>query len=325
MCACVVLLCGFVLCFLAFQYSSPNLSTSHPCQAVILELWSLLSTIGSAFVADGQVMEHWCRLIRFCLRLLESSGKPLLAPLLQVLVELYGQQQHSSFLYLASVCVDLFATDPECVPVLTSMMSLFSDRVLTTHLTTYQALVNNPHTVDDYYRLCVRFMQNIPLSLIQLPCMGSIVSRALAGMLLQHREAAASVSRFFTDLVRCASDSAYANQSPSNAEQLKKHLDTLLDQNGALLVSQVIAASCGAVPYHMLNLHADVLYALFCVVPGPLTRWLQQALAGVQRTTSTGLEIVTETQLAHYYTSLTNVSGQRAMRFAMQEFYTLFR
>ncbi|XP_065191156.1 transportin-3-like [Sycon ciliatum] len=297
----------------------------HPCQQVVINLWPLLSSLGTEFVAEGHVMEHWCRLIRFCLRLLESSGKPLLSPLLHVLVTMYDSQQHSSFLYLASVCVDLFATDAECVPFLTDMMSHFSNRVLTTHLVHYADLVNNPHTVDDYYRLCVRFMQNIPLSLIRLPCMNSIVSRALAGLVLHHREAAASISRFFTDLIRCASDSAYANQSQGNAVELKQNLDVLLEQNGLALVNQVISASCGSVPYHLLGLHADVLYALLCVVPMGLTQWLQQALSAVQRSTTTGLEIVTEGQLSEYYRSLTTVTGQRAMRLVMQEFYNLFR
>ena len=62
-------------------------------------------------------------------------------------------------------------------------------------------LVNHPDTVDDFFRLNARFLQRAPLPYLQTEFMKSILECALLSINLEHRDANASVMKFFYDLL----------------------------------------------------------------------------------------------------------------------------
>jgi transportin-3 len=74
--------------------------------------------------------------------------------LLQI-VSLYQRHQHSCFLYLGSILVDEYATEPGCVQGLLDMLQAF---LVPTFIILQETngLKNHPDTVDDLFRLSAR-------------------------------------------------------------------------------------------------------------------------------------------------------------------------
>ena len=63
------------------------------------------------------------------------------------------------------------------------------------------ALKSHPDTVDDFFRLNARFLQRAALPYLNHPVFGSVMECALHAAALDHREANASVMKFFYDLL----------------------------------------------------------------------------------------------------------------------------
>jgi transportin-3 len=75
--------------------------------------------------------------------------------LLLQIVSLYQRHQHSCFLYLGSILVDEYASEPGCVQGLLDMLQAF---LVPTFIILQETngLKNHPDTVDDLFRLCAR-------------------------------------------------------------------------------------------------------------------------------------------------------------------------
>lgn len=70
--------------------------------------------------------------------------------------QLYSIRPHSCVLYLASVLLDELATEPGAVAPLVALLQDVMPRAF--HLLQQQdGLKENPDTVDDLFRLCIRW------------------------------------------------------------------------------------------------------------------------------------------------------------------------
>lgn len=293
----------------------------HPCQGVVLQLWPVLQEVGMTFVQDWRVMEHWCRCLRYAIRLVGDGAEPLLSPLVNLIVALYSQARHSCFIYLSSVLVDMFSGNKANQPGLTEMMEHFCGEVFKFFSSSKDSMVQEPDTVDDFFRLCVRFLQNLPVSFLQSQYLGTCVQCGLVGLLLSHREACASVTRFFVDLIHCASDE---RQSHQDRELCAVAVGNVLQENGLALTQRLIEACAGTVPHDLLSYHADVLMELIRFCSPQLSQWLQQTLAALPRTSPTGVEVASAKQLAIFHQSLLDAKTLETVRLTVRDFYNLF-
>ena len=116
------------------------------------------------------------------------------------MVELYAVHKHSCFLYLGSILVDVFGTDSECITGLLGMLEAFIGPTFII-LQETDGLKNHPDTVDDLFRLCARFLQTSPVPFLHSPTMNNILDCALMACTLDHRDANASIMKFFYDLI----------------------------------------------------------------------------------------------------------------------------
>lgn len=107
------------------------------------------------YQADVRVMERACRTLRFALRCCGRHLAALLAPLARSMAALYLAQAHSCLLYLASILVDELAAVPHCGPDLIAMLQALMPRAFLL-LQQENGLKDNPDTVDDLFRLCIR-------------------------------------------------------------------------------------------------------------------------------------------------------------------------
>ncbi|KAI8422855.1 hypothetical protein MSG28_006597 [Choristoneura fumiferana] len=149
---------------------------------------------------DGRVMERACRALRFLLRCTSRRAGPLLAPLSRTMAAIYAQQQHSCLLYLASILVDELAHEPDCVPDLIELLKALMPRAFVL-LQQDNGLKDNPDTVDDLFRLCIRFLQRIPVEFLSSGALPALVRCAALAAALDHRDANCSVMKFLHDLL----------------------------------------------------------------------------------------------------------------------------
>lgn len=63
-------------------------------------------------------------------------------------------------------------------------------------------LKNHPDTVDDLFRLCVRFIQRSAVAFLQCSIINHIVNCALVACSLEHKDANSSVMNFFRELIK---------------------------------------------------------------------------------------------------------------------------
>ncbi|KAJ8315715.1 hypothetical protein KUTeg_007865 [Tegillarca granosa] len=140
-----------------FRHTNPKTTNGqiHPCQQVIQEVWPTLSQACTKYQGDVRIIERCCRCIRFAIRCLGKSSASLLQPLVSQMISLYQVHQHSCFLYLGSILVDEYGTEPNFQEGLLQMLQAFcvpTFKILEEH----NGLRNHPDTVDDLFRLCLR-------------------------------------------------------------------------------------------------------------------------------------------------------------------------
>lgn len=292
----------------------------HPCQAVVSEVWPILSTTCLKYQADGRIMERCCRCIRFAVRCVGKQAPYLLEPLVNQMIILYAAHHHSCFLYLGSVLVDEYATDPNCVPGLLDMLQAFITPTFTL-LQEPNGLKNHPDTVDDFFRLCARFLQKAPVAFLTSPSLSSILQCALLATTLNHRDANASVMKFFYDLI-------HAGRSHEDREDFsirQRLVKEILAEHGLRLVSNLIHACVFCLHSYMVNDVADVLVELMDTDREAVSRWLEEAVTLLPNQNSGGSITATHKQLVDFHQSVISADSSRVITYLLRDFARLFR
>ncbi|GIX93597.1 transportin-3 [Caerostris extrusa] len=148
-----------------FRYTTPSITNGqmHPCLPVVETIWPLLSETCNKYQADIRIIERCCRCVRFAIRCVGKQSVSLLQPLVTQMVQIYQVYQHSCFLYLGSVLVDEYGSEPGCVQGLIDMLQAFCTPAFRL-LESNDGLRNCPDTVDDLFRLCTRQVFSINFS-----------------------------------------------------------------------------------------------------------------------------------------------------------------
>lgn len=300
------------------RHTDPDVreTDEHPCLNILIEMWPSLLLIFTEYQSDLRIMERICRLIRYAMRSIGKQAAPLLEPLVKQIVELYAIHHHSCFLYLGSILVDEFANvSDQCTQGLLDMMQAFIEPTFT-RLQAENGLKNNPDTVDDFFRLCSRFLQRCPVPFLQSPIVTPIIQCALLACTLDHKDANLSVMKFFYTLLNCGRTSEsrrhhHHHQSQpidANADaiaSLKKHLvHQIVQNNGEALVMNLIQASVFYLHSYMLSDVADVLLEVKEIDAQQLSNNLRAALEALPKKNSGGAVTATSEQLDEFHISV---------------------
>ncbi|CAL8073340.1 unnamed protein product [Calicophoron daubneyi] len=134
----------------------------NECLRLIREvIWPVVARVLTHYASRSRIMEHACRLIRFIVRCFSVHLRDLLPGVAEKIVVAYTTGgQHSSFLYLAGVLVDEFGEQSDCRQGLVRVYEALSGPTL--KALAGPALVQQPHTVEDLFRLCTRLVQHCP-------------------------------------------------------------------------------------------------------------------------------------------------------------------
>ncbi|XP_067945637.1 transportin-3-like isoform X2 [Watersipora subatra] len=305
------------------RYGVPPMDNGlHPCYEVIAELWSTFSDVCHRYQSDIKIIEKCCRCIRFVIRNLGSSFTPLLAPLVELMVSLYAVHLHSCYLYLGAILVDVFGRDPGCVKGLLDMTQALAMPTFQL-LSKPDGLVHHSDTVDDFFRLCLRFLQKDRVSFLNLSINVPMFKCAIAAATLQHREANASVMRFFVELFQIP----HASEICSSEEALVKQNQVieLLKADGAELVDTLLQCCVSALPAMMMVDVADVFTALLAFDRSSVSTWLQDSLQKLPRESTGGVVTATPQQLKDFHLGLCSSTDSSEVTPLLKDLLVLYR
>nr|VZI18903.1 unnamed protein product [Spirometra erinaceieuropaei] len=121
-------------------------------------IWPTIGRVLQHYSTKVRPMERCCRVIRFMARSFSVNLRELLPDIANKLVESYSQGHHSCFLYLSGVLVDVFGDLPDCRVGLVGLFEALAPPTLASLMG--NALAEQPHTVEDFFRLCSRLVQH---------------------------------------------------------------------------------------------------------------------------------------------------------------------
>ncbi|KAL5279891.1 Trn-SR family protein [Megaselia abdita] len=301
------------------RHTNPNIRSTdiHPSVQILTDAWPLLSQVLEKYQTDVRIIERTCRLIRYGLRMVGKQASHLLEPLVKQMVLLYNQHRHSCFLYLGSILVDEFARLDDCINGLLEMLKAFIEPTFNM-LQMDNGLKNNPNTVDDFFRLCSRFIECLPIAFLQSPLVTPIFQCALLSCSLDHTDAHTSVMKFFCNLLKCGKPNY-------RYPEIRDIVRGIIAQNGDALVVNLIHASIFYLHSYMLPDVADVLYELKLVDKDNMEKYLCTALDALPKKNSGGYVTATQQQLTAFKGSMLRADAVKAATIALKDFTRLYR
>ena len=294
----------------------------HPCKKVIEQLWDLFKVIVDKYKSDDRVMERHFRCIRFGIRCIGQDFMQLMQPLVELMVNLYAEHQLSCLLYIGSVLIDEYGKNKAAEAPLMQMVKSFAQPTFKI-LSVERGLFNHPDTVDDFFRLCIRCLQQCTLTFLRNDQMDSIVQLAVVGTTLDHRDANLSVMKFLIELTKCT----YIEQSRPEFNEIRDRValvESLLGKYGQEIVKGLVQACAGGIQPFMLPDVADVVWEMmqFCQMPTLL--WLKNALTTLPSHNASGAVNATPKQIEAFYNTIAGASAVKVLWREFREFAKYF-
>ncbi|KAJ2950305.1 hypothetical protein O0L34_g11671 [Tuta absoluta] len=311
----VVFLDRLAALFRDVEFPTTTASTSHPCVPAIGDAWPALQALMEKHQTDSRIMERTCRVVRFALRCTGRHCAELLPPLAATMGALYTAHAHSCVLYLASILVDELSGAPGCSEHLIQLAQTLMPRAFLL-LQQQNGLKDNPDTVDDLFRLCIRFLQRIPLEFLSSGAMPAVMQCSLLASSLDHRDANSSVMKFLYDLVKAA------NSTRQDKQQIKALATETLVSYGEAVTHALISASVLHLHSYMLGEVAEVLLQLIAWQRSNGVDWVQTA---VQKLPRERKACATEHQCWQFHQHALSADKCKEMTRLLRDFARLYR
>ena len=133
---------------------------------------------------------------------------------------------------------------------------------------------NHPDTVDDFFRLNARFLQRAALPYLKFSQFSSVVECALMAASLDHRDANASVMKFFFDLLHAARN----KEDRDDFDERSSIVSKVRENFGAKIVDSLIRAVVFSLPSYTYHDVGDVLFELMLLERSKVCLWLEASL-----------------------------------------------
>ncbi|VDK71439.1 unnamed protein product [Litomosoides sigmodontis] len=241
--------------------------------ATVKEVWPFVLETCRKYEKNTRVVEHCCRAIRFMIRFLEVHSITFIESLVEQMVDIYNRHPHSCFLYLASILVDEYGHLDNCRSGLIHMLNILCNDSFKL-LQEQNGFRNHPDTIDDMFRLAIRFVQRAPSVFFQEPMSAQLFECGLVGLDVDHVDANRSVTKFFSECVTSlliARKSNYRDAGVEGAEQL-------LVKYGERLISGSLQAAVFSVSGTLKRDMAEIIYLIGKLSEEQLSVWLKATL-----------------------------------------------
>ncbi|KAL1509671.1 hypothetical protein ABEB36_004377 [Hypothenemus hampei] len=292
----------------------------HPCRPVVLEMWPVLSMIFDQYKKDVRIMEQCCRTVRYMLRSASQQLQDILPSLVTQIIRIYSEYKHSCLLYVGSILVDEYATDPHCVNGLLEMLEVFIEPTFQM-LQQENGLRNHPDTVDDFFRLCARFIQRAPIPFLKFSALVPIFQCGLLGAALDHKEANMSVMKFFHDLI----NQGMVDRKSSDFRERHQLVNDVLKEFGQSLVSTLLEACVFHLHVYMLSEVGDVFVQLLDFDKEVTSQWIAHGLESLPKENSVGLKTATPAQLLDIHANLIRATTSKSVTHTLKDLIRLYR
>ncbi|CAG9579102.1 unnamed protein product [Danaus chrysippus] len=304
-------------------------SEPHPCLPAFKEAWPVVHRIMNKYVTEWRVMERSCRCVRFMVRCTGKHAVEMLDELSRALPVLYARCPHSCLLYLAAVITDTLADDRTATAsALTRLLHDLLPRALTL-LTAPNGLKDNPDTVDDLFRLCVRYLQRCPSALVggggggEGGALVGVLQLAAAACSLDHRDANGTVMKFLLEVVRTAN--AARHKSEAERSPVQAAAVSAVQGLGESLTYSLLEAAALHLHAYMLGDVADVLLQLLAwqraAHPSAEGDWLRASLLRLPRQPPAPTDI----QCAQFHQYALRAEKCKEMTRLLRDFARLYR
>ncbi|CAI5502615.1 unnamed protein product [Closterium sp. Naga37s-1] len=218
-----------------FRYVSQN----QPLADAFQQLWPLFQAVFAQKPTDMRVMERLCRACKYAIRGGKTAMAPVLAPLLQELQVQYEQHQQPCLLYVASEIIKVFGSDVNCAAYLQQLIAVLFART-TASLQSLDDFTLKPDVADDCFLLASRCMRYCGHLFVPTPAFLAVLDSALAGLLVQHREACKSVLSFLKDVL----DFPFSERG----RPFRANIEAAVGPRGPTLCRLLLAAATGGLP-----------------------------------------------------------------------------
>ncbi|RMZ93075.1 transportin-3 isoform X2, partial [Brachionus plicatilis] len=284
--------------FRTIKISNP-VGNLHPCQSAIEQIWPVLSECLKKYQVDSKVTESCCRTLRFLLRSSEKYSQNILGNFVTDIVTLYRLNHFSCFLYLGSILVDIYGTENNFKSGLVEMMQVFTKEAFDyiiencTNVENLDELRKHPDTIDDFFRLCLRFMQRCPLEFIKSSIFTPVITLAVTSLNLDHRDANLSVTKFLSEFISLSHKPQIKGLDEANLNLVNRFIAEI----GFKMIENSIHSTINMTTRDTKDGIADVLSELISANRRLVENDLMTVLKNLRKTNHQGSEIVTELQL----------------------------
>uniref|UniRef100_A0A7E4VZI7 Importin N-terminal domain-containing protein n=1 Tax=Panagrellus redivivus TaxID=6233 RepID=A0A7E4VZI7_PANRE len=258
------------------------------CQSVALAI--------QAYQDNYRIVEHACRCSRYIIRSMGIQAVMFVGELATLTLQVYKAHPHSCFLYLASVLVDEYAAFAEVLPQLINLGEVIASRSFVLFHEP-QGFRNNPDTIDDLFRLAIRFVQRCPAAFFSQPFSRQLFECGLFALEVDHNEAHRSVTKFYIETL-CSIKMA---KSALNQYPAVEAVESLFREHGQQLVWHSLSGALFFVNNSLKKDIADVLFEAMTVYRELFTTWLSNA---VQRLAHEHRLGATVEQLQNFHTKV---------------------
>lgn len=287
--------------FKNLRFREPSTELSLISQLCTQQIWPLIQNLLNKTVHSEKLsplVEKSCRCLRSIIRFLKPVW--LLIPIANTIVNLYQMNPaYSTYLYLSSILVDEFGAtaDPKISDGLISMLNAFC-------MPTFQLLQqdsqlkNHPDTIDDFFRLCTRFLQKNPEKFLTNQMLEPILNLTVASLSLDQREANKSVTKFIDEL--------FSSTKSKHSNVCDDVLRNMLVQKefGQQLLQTALMAGLVNLPSYFIGEMGDVIWRILNWDKKRSQEWLRVSLSSLPSQTNLGLNVLEPTQLEEFYSNL---------------------
>lgn len=174
--------------------------------------------------------------------------------------------------------------------------------------------------MDDFFRLCARFIQRAPIEFLQCAALPHIIQCALLACSLDHKEANTSVMKFFYDLIGMAQcGKMHPDYETRKVVTLLSHLflvllfffvliqmlvSQIVKEYGQQLMTNLIHACVFYLHTYMLSEVADVIVELLHMDRDQTGKYLGNALETLPKQGNGGVISVTPQQLTEFHATI---------------------
>uniref|UniRef100_A0A1D2AEU2 Importin N-terminal domain-containing protein n=1 Tax=Auxenochlorella protothecoides TaxID=3075 RepID=A0A1D2AEU2_AUXPR len=239
----------------------------------LVQLWPTIEAALDRFADDPEATERILRAPRYGLRSAGRAGAGAIPSLLSSFPARFAAGHHPAYLYVISEAIKVFGDEPGYVAV---MEPIFAALVAAAcaRLGSLAAVGASPDLADDTFLLAGRALAYCPGLALTPGTLARLCDAALAGLLVQHREACCSVLAF---LARLLDPALAARSGPAAAAALR----AAVEPRGAALARLVLAGALGTLAPARLAELGDVLAALLATAGGAGAAWVHGALAAL--------------------------------------------